>query len=414
MFKKIQPSKINGTVHAPASKSMMQRAVAAAILTDGRVEILNPSLCNDGLSAIDVAKGLGKKVISEPGKLIFNEWFRYTRPDLNVGESGLGIRMFTPLAALLDKTIRLQGSGTLLNRPVDMMEAPLEALGAKCVTRNGFVPVTICGPLQGGVAEIDGSISSQMLTGLITALPLAPNDSTLHVHKLRSIPYVDMTMQLLKNFGIEVTHENYEIFHIKGNQVYQPANYFIEGDWSGAAFFLVAGAIGGEVKVTGLLRNSAQADIIILDALQRAGAIIGFEKDYCFSRKNQLNAFEFDATHCPDLFPPLAVLAANCKGTTKIIGAERLLYKESNRALALMSEFAKIGISITVDGDVMSINGSEITGGTMDSYNDHRVAMMGACAAINSKKEVIIQNSACVSKSWPTFFGDFGKIRVGG
>jgi 3-phosphoshikimate 1-carboxyvinyltransferase len=331
---------------------------------------------------------------------------------LNCGEAGLSLRMFSPIAALWHEKLTLTGEGSLLNRPINMLELPLENLGVNVSTTNGHPPLTVEGPLKGGKATVDGSISSQFLTGLLMALPKAPNDSHLKVENLKSIPYIDMTLTLLKTVGIDVRHTNYETFFIKGMQTYAfPGNeYCVEGDWSGAAFLLTAGAVGGTLMVMGLDTTSPQADRKIIRALELAGANIKTTKNTVEIAKTKLNAFHFDATHCPDLFPPLVALACNCEGKSVIIGVDRLVHKESNRAAALEKEFTALGGEIDIEGNRMEITGKKLNGGIVDSHNDHRIAMAAAVAAINAKHEVIIHNHQCTAKSYPGFFEDLQSV----
>jgi 3-phosphoshikimate 1-carboxyvinyltransferase len=241
------------------------------------------------------------------------------------------------------------------------------------------------------------------------ALPLAEGDSHLTVKNLKSTPYIDMTLKLLQQFNIEVSRQEYREFFIKGNQTYHSdsGHYSVEGDWSGAAFLLAAGAIGGCITVSGLDIQSPQADRAFVDALEKAGAKITFGDDGITVQKKELKSFTFDATHCPDLFPPLVALACNCEGTTRISGVERLTHKESNRAESLEKEFNALGGDVKVIGNEMIIKGQPLKGGSIDSHNDHRIAMAGAIAAINAEHTVHINDAQCAAKSYPGFFEDF-------
>lgn len=413
-MKWIKPSIISGSIKAPASKSMMQRAIAAALLAEGTTTILNPTYCNDSLAALRVIEALGAKVTRGKNEAIVRGGMN--PPDrtvaLNCGESGLGIRMFSPIAALWPGELTLTGEGSLLLRPVSMIEEPLKKLGVRVTTTNGCPPLRVKGPLMGGEAEVDGSVSSQFLTGLLMALPKAAKDSRLTVKNLKSTPYIDMTLALLQAFDVQVRHANYETFFINGSQTYacQKGEYWVEGDWSGVSFLLVAGAVSGSVTVTGVDTASPQADRKIIDALAAAGALVEMTENTVSVRKGKLKGFAFDATHCPDLFPPLAVLACNCDGTTVITGVERLVHKESNRAMALEKELSALGAVIRIDGNRMEIKGATLKGGVMDSHNDHRIAMAAAVAAINAQGDVTIQGDECVAKSYPDFLEDFKKI----
>ncbi len=407
MQERVQLNKIYGNVCAPASKSMMQRAVATALLAKGTSRLFNPSFSDDSLSAIANAEKLGAHIERSDEYVLIKGGFNPNEQILDVGESGLGIRMFTPIAALHDDSMTLCGVGSLKSRSMSMISGPLASLGVKVETDNGLLPVKVKGPLIGGEAHVDGSISSQLLTGLLIALPLAKKDSCLYVNDLKSKPYIDMTIEIMKSFGVEVVNDKYCIFRIKGEQRYKPLDYTIEGDWSAAAFLAVAGAVGGEVIFNNINTSSAQADIKILEALRLAGAIIIMEENSVKVIRNGLKAFDFDATECPDLFPPLVSLAANCNGTSAIKGVHRLAHKESSRAKVLKTEFGKLGIEIFIEGDIMKIIGGPIYGGEITSHNDHRIAMAAACMAINAESDVLINEAECVSKSYPNFFNDF-------
>ena len=221
-----------------------------------------------------------------------------------------------------------------------------------------------------------------------------------------------MTLEIIRHFGIHIINENYRKFIIEGSGNYHPFHYSIEGDWSGAAFHLVAGAIGGKVKVINLKNNSKQADRAIIDAIVKAGAEVDIKSNSVTVKRKNLSAFDFDATHCPDLFPPLAALAANCEGTSVIKGAERLIHKESNRALVLKNELSKLGVKVVLCDDVIKISVSKIRSGEIDANNDHRIAMMGGILNIVSDSEVKINNKEVINKSYPKFFKDLDSIKL--
>jgi 3-phosphoshikimate 1-carboxyvinyltransferase len=244
------------------------------------------------------------------------------------------------------------------------------------------------------------------------SLPLVKSKSHLMVADLRSKPYIDMTLQVLSDFGIEVENVDYEVFNIPGSQKYHARDHCVEGDWSGASFPLVAAALSGQVKVIMLQKKSGQPDKAIVEVLRKAGANVTIKEDSIEVKKNVLKAFHFDATECPDLFPPLVALAAHCDGITTIKGAQRLKYKESDRAAALREEFGKLGVDIWVHGDEMSIRGGQVKGGKVDSHNDHRIAMATAVAAVAAQSEVIIDGAQCVAKSYAEFFDDMNTIMV--
>ncbi len=412
MERSVDPSFISGEIKSPSSKSVTQRAIAAAVLAEGQSLIINPSYCDDSLAAMSIAVGLGAKVEPYESQMLITGCREIKERKLNCGESGLAIRMFSPIAALFPEEIVMNGSGSLKNRPMNMIGDALVQLGAGFHSTGGFLPLTIRGPIRGGRCEIDGSVSSQLLTGLLMALPLTAEDSTVSVTNLKSKPYVDMTINVLKDFGISVTNKDYRVFHIKGRQTYKSRTFEVEGDWSGGAFLIVAGAINGDIVVRGLHTGSYQSDRAILEALYKAEASIRISDGTIEVSKSKLKAFEFDATDSPDLFPPLAALAAYCQGTTKIKGASRLAHKESNRADALISEFGKMGIKIVLEEDIMLITGGRVTGASVSSHNDHRIAMAAAVAAIGAEGTVHIKDSHCVAKSYPQFFEDLKKAGV--
>lgn len=410
MERSVEPSRVEGKIKAPSSKSMTQRAIAAAMLAEGQTTIFNPSYCDDSLAAMSIAVGLGAKVEPGTNELKITGCGELKETKLNCGESGLAIRMFSPVAALFPAEITMSGGGSLKKRPMAMIEDALRQLGVRCESTAGFLPLTITGPLKGGNLEINGSVSSQLLTGLLMALPLAKNDSEIKVINLKSKPYIDMTIQILKDFGISIGNSNYSLFHIPGNQYYKAITYSVESDWSGAAFLLVAGAINGHLFIEGLNSTSRQSDMAIIDALRKAGTTIKIENNNIEVSKSELKGFEFDATESPDLFPPLVALAAYCNGETRIKGVSRLEHKESNRAVTLKEEFDKLNVKIDIDDDMMLIKGGKVSGGKVLSHDDHRIAMAVSVAALGAAGAVSIKDSQCVTKSYPEFFDDLRHI----
>jgi 3-phosphoshikimate 1-carboxyvinyltransferase len=410
MERYIEPSEIKGQIKAPASKSMTQRAIAAALLADGQSIIHNPSYCDDSLAAMSIAVGLGARLEPQPGELKINASGVLKESKLNCGESGLAIRMFSPIAALYPAEITLVGANSLKKRPMSMIEEALNQLGVKCSSTGGFLPLIIQGPIVGGKIEIDGSVSSQLLTGLLMALPLAAKDSEIKVKNLKSKPYIDMTIQILRSFGIIIQNTDYTLFQIQGNQKYIPQNYTVEGDWSGGAFLLVAGAINGHLTVHGLSTDSMQSDMSIMNALEKSGAKIKIREKQIEISKSSLTAFDFDATESPDLFPPLVALASYCDGITNIKGVSRLIYKESDRASTLKNEFEKMNIRIDIKDDLMSVTGGQPNGARVESHDDHRIAMAVAVASLGATDRVYIRDSQCVAKSYPGFFDDLRSL----
>ncbi len=410
MERSFDPSAINGTIKAPASKSMTQRAIAAALLAEGQSIIRNPSYCDDSLAAMSIAVGLGAKVEPEVDELKITGSAVLKETKLNCGESGLATRMFSPIAALYPVEITISGAASLKKRPMSMIAEALKQLGVICKSTDGFLPLTIRGPISGGNCEIDGSVSSQLLTGLLMALPLAAKDSEIKVNNLKSRPYIDMTIQILKSFGIIIQNSDYKLFSIKGKQKYTPATYDVEGDWSGGAFLMVAGAINGQLTVQGLRKDSLQSDIAVIKALESAGARMKFTDDKVEISKSVLKSFDFDATHSPDLFPPLVALASYCKGVSSIKGVSRLIFKESNRARTLQEEFGKMNVKIEINDDLMLITGGLPSGAHVESHDDHRIAMAVAAASLGASGRVYLRDSQCVAKSYPDFYKDLKNV----
>ncbi|MHA4809801.1 3-phosphoshikimate 1-carboxyvinyltransferase [Flavitalea flava] len=437
MLTTIQPSVIKGTILAPTSKSSMQRACAAALLTGGETIIHNPGNSNDDQAAIGVIRALGALVeVLEDGSLKVRS--AYTSGSsiarvVNCGESGLGIRMFAPIIALSDQPVTVNGEGSLLTRPLDFFDEIFPQLGIQVASHNGRLPLLIQGPLKPRNIAIDGSLSSQFLTGLLMAFAAAgAADVSIRVNNLKSKPYIDLTLQVMRHFGWQVENRNYEEFYFPIASVLAdagltvPANaglspsagsgaevlsYTVEGDWSGGAFLLVAGAISGRITIKGLDIQSTQADKAILQALSDCGAGLSIRDREIEIGPGPLKAFHFNATDCPDLFPPLVALASFCAGTTVIGGVSRLAHKESNRGLTLQEEFAKMGVSIDLQDDLMLIKGGNgIKGATVHSRHDHRIAMACAVAALRSEGDTTIEEAQAINKSYPDFYAHLQKL----
>jgi 3-phosphoshikimate 1-carboxyvinyltransferase len=408
----ISPSNVNGTITAPASKSAMQRACAAALLRGGRTVLHNPGISNDDEAALDIITQLGAHVKKEGDTVVVeSEGVQPVSSEINCGESGLSARMFTSIAALSEAPIQVTGSGSLVKRPFAFFTETLPQLGVDCTSSNGLLPLQIRGPLQPTNIEVDGSLSSQFLTGLLFAFAAAKaSDVTITVRDLNSKPYIDLTLQVMKDFGLPVPHNNnYQSFYFPAQQNNlsnsQLLHYAVEGDWSGGAFLLVAGAVAGDLVVKGLNVFSTQADKAILQALMQSGTNISIEETQIHVRKSRLKPFHFNATDCPDLFPPLVALAAYCEGTSVIEGIHRLAHKESNRAVTLQEEFGKMGVQISFQDDLMLIKGGEgVKGATVHSRHDHRIAMACAVAALGADGDVVIEEAEAVNKSYRQFW----------
>ncbi len=409
-----RPGRVGGRLAPPCSKSYAQRALAASLLAGGRSELHNLEYCDDTRSALRCITALGARVTWLDGQSAAVEGgLRPTDGTLCVGESGLSARLFTPIAALCGTPMRIVGEGSLLRRPMGPIIETLRAMGVTVEAEAGRLPITLCGPLCGGESWIDGSLSSQFITGLLLALPLAQADTTLHVAHPVSLPYIDMTIDTAERFGIEIHQRDYEEFYIPGRQRFRPADFFIEGDWSAAAMLLVAGATAGEVTVSHVQMLSKQADTAICTALVRAGASLISEPGSVTAAAQPLHGFEFDATHCPDLFPALAALAASAEGVTTLRGTSRLACKECDRAAAIREEYGKLGIEVDLaESDTMRIRGGTIRGGVrVSSHGDHRMAMSLAVAALRADATLTIEGAESVAKSYPDFFEQLDRLR---
>jgi len=413
----IQPSKLNGSIQAPASKSSMQRACAAALLTPGKTIIRNPGHSNDDKAALDIIKRLGASWETSEEEIIVNsEGIKPVATEIDCGESGLSIRMFTPLVALSKKHIVVKGSGSLVTRPMDFFDEILPGLHVKIKSNSGKLPLEIQGPLRPRNIEVDGSLSSQYLTGLLMAYAAADaTDVSIKVNDLKSKPYIDLTLDVMKQFGMKTpVNRDYKEFYFENETPYSTLkvnHYTVEGDWSGGAFLLVAGAIAGSIMVKGLDLTSTQADKSIVDALMAANAGIAIEAKGIKLNTASMNSFEFDATDCPDLFPPLVALAAYCNGDTKIRGVSRLTHKESNRANTLQEEFGKMNVRVDLNDDTMVIRGGSIVNGAhVHSRHDHRIAMACAVAALSAAGETTLEEAEAVKKSYPDFYNDLEQV----
>ncbi len=411
MKKSVVFSEISGAIKAPASKSSLQRLIALSYLCRERVEIEGVTLSNDALAAAGMVESLGAVVTATDSLIIIEDGDKEGRRILDSGESGLGIRMFSPVAALDNYEHVITAAGSLRQRPAAIIRDALSSLGVEVSLNGDFPPIKLKGPLKGGNVSVDGSLSSQLLTGLLIALPAADGDSEIKVSNLKSRPYIDMTIELVNLFGGEILNENYSRFAIKGKQKYKsPGRIMCEGDWSSAAFFIVAGALSGRMLISNLRSDSRQADRAVADVVRSTGASVEFNGDTVEVEKTlNLSPFRYDATDSPDLFPPLAALASACNGISYIKGVSRLKHKESDREKSIINEFGKAGIMITVENDWMKIRGGDFKPCEADSNNDHRIAMAMAVAALRSSGKVVINGIEAVSKSYPEFFRDLEK-----
>ena len=444
-----------GEMPMPSSKSFAQRAIIAAALAKGTSHLNGYSPCGDNESAISVARALGAQV-SVKGNIIVITGIGaapgcLSLSELHTGESGFLTRMMIPLLAVLSpQPVRVTGEKTLLERPLSDAHDIMAAYGIRLFPESNknvsderkadcYLPLKVAGPLIPGRADISGKGGSQLISGLLAALPLVDGKSTVYVHDPRSIPYLFITVDVLKKFGIRMSSEmegdddfletqDWSLctglnFHVRGGQRYKAADFSIEADWSGAAPFLVAGAIFGDVEVTGLDTTSLQADISIMDILMQAGASMSQLDEPTGSihiKRAPLSPFEADLNNCPDLFPMVAVLAAFCPGDSHILGVQRLRHKETDRASAIQEMLLQMGVPVTIEDDEMTITGMGLTqrlatgqllkGGHYASHADHRMVMALQVASLGADSPVVIDDVTCVAKSFPHFNELFEKL----
>jgi 3-phosphoshikimate 1-carboxyvinyltransferase len=410
----IYPSKLQGIINIPASKSMCHRAMLCAGLSDGISIIKNVIFSKDIEATRGVIENLGVNVkvnentlvIEGPSKLdVINK-------DFNCIESGSTLRFIIPIVATLGKHSVFYGEGALTGRPLKPYYDIFDKQNLKYMNTNGKLPLTLDGKLKPDIFKIRGDMSSQFISGLLFALPLLAGDSKIIMtSKLESKPYVELTIDILKKFSINVENKDYKEFIVKGNQVYKASDCSVEGDFSQAAFWLIAGLLGADVACSGLNMHSHQGDKVILDIIKSMGGVISTEDNKIKAQPSKTNSLIIDVSECPDLVPILAVLASLSSGTTKIINAGKLRLKESDRLKAISSELNKLGANIEEKEDSLIIHGKQnLRGGAVESWNDHRIAMALAIASLRCKEPTVIKDADCVKKSYPDFWKDFRKL----
>ncbi len=408
----LEPKMLSGLVAVPPSKSAAHRAVICAALAQG-VSVMEPvELSNDIRATIDCVKELGAvasligKRLTIDGKMMFTN----TEATLDCGESGSTLRFMIPVAGAGNVNAKFIGHGRLPERPIGIYLDCLPKAGVSCATEGGL-PLSINGQLKSGIFEIPGNVSSQFITGLLLALPLLRGDSEIIITSaLESKSYIDMTISAMDRFGVTAieTENGYKVY---GNQSYKPQHLNIEGDWSQAAFFLAAGALGGNISIENLDTESYQGDKSIYELLRQFGADITINGQVLICKHNKLHGIEIDAENIPDLVPILAVVAALAEGTTTITGAARLRIKESDRLHAITEGLNKLGADITELQDGLKINGvKSLHGGAVQGYNDHRIVMALSVAATRATEPVIITDAESINKSYPSFFEDYNNL----
>lgn len=400
--------KLQGNIQIPASKSHAQRVLALALINIHETYVTGIGDSDDEKAALDVLNRLGAQV-EKSGDSARIKGVALDKIEENItihfGESGLSSRMFTPILSNISSKVHLDGSGSLLSRPMDFFQHVFDLLKVDFSSNEGKLPFTLSGPIHPASITVDGSLSSQFITGIVYGFIASKKlgKCTLHIQDPTSIPYIELSLHTLRQFGVELEWNSGNIA-FNGPYSLSPTNVSIEGDWSSASFFLVAAALMGEIHIPNLSMNSFQADKALVQALQDFGAELDFSNGILV-RKRESRSFEFDATHCPDLFPPLAVLAAKGTNTSKIKGVHRLTHKESNRTNALLTEFKKMGVSIEIIEDTMHIHPCQnVIGAIIDTHHDHRIAMACAILGLTANSPTQIENPMVVSKSFPSFY----------
>ncbi|WP_346873584.1 3-phosphoshikimate 1-carboxyvinyltransferase [Clostridium sp. UBA5988] len=411
----IKPKLLKGNIVVPSSKSLGHRGIIAAALSRGISRVYNIQLSKDIEATMELMKELGAVVNIEDQNLYIDgrKMFSYEKKlDLRCRESGSTLRFLIPLALTKDGDYIFHGEGKLISRPLEPYYEIFEEKGIKYSREEDGLPLKVSGKLTSGTYRVRGDISSQFITGLLFSLPILEGNSRIQITtKLESKGYIDLTLDILKDFGIEIENNNYKEFNIRGAQKYNCRNYYVEGDYSQGAFFLVAGALGSSIVCSGLNKDSLQGDKVILDILEAMGCNVEESEEGIKVKPSKTKGIEIDASNCPDLVPILTVLASLSEGETKIVNAKRLRIKECDRLHAITKELNKLGANIIELEDSLIISGvNELKGGEVDSHNDHRIVMALAIAATRARGNVIINNPSAVEKSYPNFFKDYFKL----
>lgn len=414
----VYPSKVSGILTAPPSKSISHRAIIIASLANGPSTLENVLLSNDTRYTIDALRALGVRIEENGSRLTIKGTdgvLHAPKSEIYVGNSGTTMRTITAVAALAPGRTVLTGDNRLCERPMKDLLNALFALGieAKSLRNNNCPPIEI----KGGAivlqkVTISGNISSQYVTALLLIAPFSRSEVTIDVQNLKSKPYVAVTIDVMKAFGVDVKNDNFETFVIPSVQMYRGRNYTIEGDYSSASYFFAASAItGGEVTVKNLNPNSSQGDANFVQILKQMGCLVK-KRNNAITVKGlkELRAVDVDMGDYPDIVQTLTIVAAFAQGTTHIRNIGHLKYKEIDRIEKPALELAKMGINTDVSENELTIYGAEPRGATIDTHNDHRMAMSFAVAGLGAQGKTIITNAQVVAKSYPNFFNDLKRI----
>jgi len=424
-YLRIKSKPLYGTIMAQPSKSMAHRAIICASLATGTTTIDNVVLSDDISATIGAVSQLGAEIkiqdslkysgrklitIDSKGKISSKEKV------IDCKESGSTARFMMPITRLDSSSSTFTGCGRLVERPFEIYKNLFTEKGITYMDNGGKMPIVLSGRLTSGTYNLSGDISSQFVSGLLFALPLLEDDSEINITgDLQSLPYIRMTIEVLKEFGINIKHQSdYKKMIIPGNQQYKPLSlYVVEGDWSQAAFFCVMGAISGQITLTGLNLDSCQGDKVIIDILREMGAIPEISQEGIKFSKSKLRGITVDVSQCPDLVPAVSAVASVAEGTTSIINGARLRIKESDRLMTTCRELNNLGADIIEKSDGLIIKGKPcLTGGKAFGSGDHRIVMAVAAASVICRQDVEIEGYDAVKKSYPEFWKDF--VSLGG
>lgn len=409
----IHPQKLTGTVSVPTSKSLAHRAIICASLAAGESVISDISMSKDIAATINAMRAMGTTIISQGSTLYINgkTTHRYHNFDIDCNESGSTLRFMIPVALVQDNHVHFIGRGKLGSRPLDVYYSIFDKQGIDYSYKKDVLDLYIDGQLKPGRYDVPGNISSQFISGLLFALPLLDGDSIIHITTpLESAAYIELTLDMLKLFGIDVQRQDND-FMIAGNQRYLAHDYQVEGDFSQAANYLVAGAIGNDVTITNLNLDSVQGDRVAISLLEEMGAKLEKTDHGVRVLPGHLQCISIDASQCPDIIPVMAVACALAQGTSQILNAGRLRLKECDRLHATCEVLEKCGVRVIEKEDMMIIFGVDyFTKADLSSYNDHRMAMMEAIMATRALGDLKLDDCQCVAKSYPNFFEDYKKL----
>lgn len=412
----IEKPTLSGSATPPPSKSAAHRALFCAALANGKSTITPFAMSNDMTATIGAIRGLGACVENPDTDIVTvdgSRTFQNVAHSIDCLESGSTLRFLIPVAALSGREITFTGRGRLPSRPIGPYLECLPSAGVSCESAGGL-PLTVNGKLESGVFSLPGDISSQFITGLLLALPVLGGKSEIRLTTaLQSAGYIHMTVDVMRRFGVEVgyTETGFGIFSVNGGQHYAPTDFDVEGDWSQAAFWLAAGALGGEISCGGLRTDSAQGDRTVTGLLERFGASVHAGGNGVRVSAGQLHGTRIDAAQVPDLVPVLAVVAALSEGQTVIRNAARLRIKESDRLHAITLGLRALGADVSELPDGLIINGREqLDGGSADGFGDHRIVMALSIAALRCRGKVTIMGCESIKKSYPDFFQHYNKL----